>query len=131
MKLLNEVGEKLYIMDLQSKDDTDYETFAQGITKKVSIDEIDPLEKVAKWRKDLNKPSNVPSGYGSNSTSPTPMVGCKKIVSSERSSFEERSPGILNFLIIFETGYFLCRLFLNTLFYVISSNGTCFQFHLT
>ena len=94
MKLLNEVGEKLYIMDLQSKDDcTDYETFAQGITKKVRLDEIDPLEKVAKWRKDLNKPSNVPSGYGSNSTSPTPIVGCKKIVSSERSSFEERSPG--------------------------------------
>ena len=94
MKLLNEVGEKLYIMDLQSKDDTDYETFAQGIIEKeVIIDEIDPLEKVAKWRKDLNKPSNVPSGYGSNSTSPTPIVGCKKIVSSERSSFEERSPG--------------------------------------
>ena len=118
MKLLNEVGEKLYIMDLQSKDDTDYETFAQGITEKeVIIDEIDPLEKVAKWRKDLNKPSNVPSGYGSNSTSPTPMVGCKKIVSSERSSFEERSPGILKFLIIFEAVFFLCRLF-HTLFFM-------------
>ena len=29
MKLLNEVGEKLYIMELQ-KDETDYELFAQA-----------------------------------------------------------------------------------------------------
>ena len=95
MKLLNEVGEKLYIMELQ-KDETDYELFAQAAQiAPQSNDELDPLEKVAKWRKELNnKPpsSNVPSGYGSNSTSPTPILGHKK-ASSERSSFEERSPG--------------------------------------
>ena len=112
MKLLNEVGEKLYILELQ-KDDIDYNTFAEAAQiAPQSNDELDPLEKVVKWRKDLNKPSstrphvphsmnvdesiysNVPSGYGSNSTSPTPFVGNKKAVSSERSSFEERSPGM-------------------------------------
>merc|ERR1719262_152424 len=108
------LGKKLYILELQ-KDEIDYDSFAEAAQiAPQSNDELDPLEKVVKWRKDLNKPSstrphvphsmnvdesiysNVPSGYGSNSTSPTPFVGTKKAVSSERSSFEERSPGDLD-----------------------------------
>jgi hypothetical protein len=108
VKLLRGVGEKLCIMELQEDHPSvasDYEAFAKEAT--ASINQIqtgnggghmDPLEKVARWQV-VDKSSNLPSGYGSTSTSPTPASanGLEKVkVSSERSSFEQGSPGDLD-----------------------------------
>ena len=82
-------------MELQ--DEPDYEAFAQDVN--AVSEELDPVSKVVQWQQ--IKPAtaqagNIPSGYGSISTSPTmPNLQAPhtKKVSSERSSFEHGSPG--------------------------------------
>ena len=92
-QLLSEVGNKLAKMETFQESDgyDDFVKNAQVVAQ--SSEELDPIEKVANWRTDVQK-SNAgkgvatSTGYYSNSTSPTP------IKNSERSSFEQGSSPI-------------------------------------
>ena len=92
-QLLSDVGDKLGKME---DDEVDYETFAKTVPHEAaasiiqdktvqSSEELDPIEKVANWRKEVHKTS---TGYNSYSTSPTP--GGSGVKNSERStSFDQ------------------------------------------
>lgn len=91
-QLLSDVADKLDKMEaMEDEAIGDYEEFTKtmiGDTNKPlqSSEELDPIEKVAKWRKEVQKTS---TGYNSYSTSPTPGSGIKH---SERSaSFDQGS----------------------------------------
>ena len=90
-QLLSDVGDKLRKME---DDEVDYEAFAETVPRETSIikdktvhssEELDPIEKVANWRKEVHKTS---TGYNSLSTSPSPG----NVKNSERStSFDQGS----------------------------------------
>ncbi len=107
--MLQKVGEKLCVLELHecaSLDDEagpeDYREFLAGLQQNqnsrdaIADEALGPLEKVAQWKiTDNVEAVQEPSGYGSNSTSPTPIVNNKPNC-SERSSFEQVSPGDLD-----------------------------------
>lgn len=97
VQLIKSVGKKLYLMELKqssSKDDDSLDVLPPSTAANKESD-MGPIEKVAKWQLDggkaLKPSSNVPSGYGSYSTSPTAVKN-----KSERSSFDHWSGGDLD-----------------------------------